>query len=115
MALDKKALKDRLLKRYAEQLDEIFEAVDDTKSLHLTEIEEMALQARQRVGQSMTEELAKTESQKRVVDVCCPDCGDVMRYKGKKKKWIKTRTGDIEVERGYYYCERCGTGHFPPR
>jgi len=114
MPLDKKALKARLLKRYAEQLDEILEQVDDDKRLHLTEIEEMALQARQDVGQSISEELATTESQKREVDVPCPECQKLMRFKGTKKKWIKTRTGDVQVERAYYYCEHCGTGHFPP-
>ena len=115
MPLDKKALKARLLKRYSEQLDEILEQVDGDKRLHLTEIEDMALQARQDVGQSITEELAINESQKREVAVACPECRKLMRYKGTKRKWIKTRTGDVQVDRPYYYCEHCKTGHFPPR
>ena len=75
----------------------------------------MALQVRQDVGQSITEELATNESQKREVDVTCPECQKLMRYKGIKQKWVKTRTGDIQIGRPYYYCEHCGTGHFPPR
>lgn len=114
MPLDKKALKARLLKRYSEQLDELLEQVDEEKRLQLTEIEEMALQTRQDVGQSITEELATKESQKREVEAPCPECQKRMRYKGVKKKWIKTRTGDIQIERPYYYCEHCGIGHFPP-
>lgn len=114
MPLDKKALKARLLKRYSEQLDVILEQVDDNKRLHLTEIEELALQARQDVGQSITGELVTTESQKREGDMPCPECQKLMRYKGIKKKWVKTRTGDVQVERPYYYCEHCRTGHFPP-
>ena len=114
MPLDKKALKARLLKRYSEQLDVILEQVDDNKHLPLTEIEDMALQVRQEVGQSITEELATTESQKRELDVACPECQKLMRYKGIKQKWVKTRTGDLQVERAYYYCEHCRRGHFPP-
>lgn len=114
MPLDKKALKARLLKRYSEQLDVILEQVDEDKRLHLSEIEDMALQARQDVGQSITAELATNESRKREVDVPCPECQDLMRYKGLKKKWIKTRTGDIQVERAYYYCDHCRRGYFPP-
>lgn len=114
MRLDKKALKARLLKRYSEQLDVILEQVDADKRLHLTEIEDMALQARQDVGRSITEELATSESQKREVDLPCAECEKLMRYKGIKPKWVKTRTGDVQIERPYYYCEHCRTGHFPP-
>lgn len=115
MSLDKKALKARLLKRYTAQLDEMLEQLEDEERLHLTEIEEMALKLRQEVGESITEELVVNESQKQEVDMACPECQETMRYKGRKKKWMKTRTGDIQVERPYYYCEQCGKGHFPPR
>jgi hypothetical protein len=45
----------------------------------------------------------------------CPDCQRVMRYKGKKNKQMMTLRGEIEIERDYYYCEDCRSGHFPPR
>jgi hypothetical protein len=115
MSVDKKALKKRLLERYEVQLDEMLEQIEDEKSLHLTEIEEMALQVRQAVGASITEELAVTESQKQAVDVACPECQQNMRYKGRKPKWMKTRSADVRVERAYYYCATCKQGHFPPR
>lgn len=114
MPLDKKALKARLLERYASQLDEMLEQWEGDDQHHLTEIEEMGLKLRQQVGQSVTEALAVNESQKQEVDVACPTCQGVMRYKGRKRKWMKTRTGDVQIERPYYYCEQCRTGHFPP-
>jgi hypothetical protein len=43
----------------------MLEQVDEAKSLHLTEIEALAIQARQDVGLSITEQLATNESQKR--------------------------------------------------
>lgn len=114
MPLDKKALKECLVEQYTAQLDEMLEQVESDDHLHLTEIEELALKLRHQVGQTVTEALAVKESQKQAVDVACPSCQQVMRYKGRKRKWMKTRTGDVQVERPYYYCEPCRTGHFPP-
>ena len=115
MPLDKKALKARLLERYTSQLDEMLEQLEVDKALNLTEIEEIALELRYQVGQSTTEALAVNASQQQEVDVFCPSCQERMRYKGRKRKWIKTRSGDVQIERPYYYCEACRTGHFPPR
>jgi hypothetical protein len=115
MPLDKKALKARLLAQYANHLDEILEQVEAEKALQLSEIEALALKVRQEVGQEVSEARAVHESDKQAVDVVCPDCQEVMRYKGRKGKWMKTRSGDVRVEREYYYCERCQSGHFPPR
>lgn len=114
MPLDKEALKARLLGRYAAQLDVMFEQLEGDGQQHLTAIEEQALKLRQEVGQAITEELVMNAGQKQDPDVACPECQQDMRYKGRKKRWMKTRTGDVQVERSYYYCEPCRTGHFPP-
>jgi len=114
MSGNKKTLKARLLEQYAAQLDKLFEELEGKESLDLTEIEEQALTIRQQVGQTLTETLAGAESQKQAVDEECAECGEPMRYKGRKEKWLKTRTGDIRVARPYYYCEDCKSGHFPP-
>ena len=113
MPLDKEQLKASLLKRYAEQLDQMLDKLDKPERLHLSEIEDAALDIRKRVSQDVTESLSQHESQLGEVDVCCPECQQVLRYKGKKRKWIKTRTGDIQVEREYWYCAKCRTGFFP--
>jgi hypothetical protein len=115
MPLDKKSLKAHLIAQYAVQVDELLEQVEADQALHLTEIEDMALKLRREVGQDVTAALAVQEGGKQDVDVTCSECQQVMRYKGRKRKWLKTRSGDIEVERSYYYCEHCHRGHFPPR
>lgn len=89
MPLDKKQLKAKLLKQYATQLDEVFESLDKSDRLHLTEIEEAALHVRQQVGQDITQSLSEHESQVRDVDVCCPQCDQVTRYKGKKENGLR--------------------------
>lgn len=113
MSLDKKALKAKLLKQYSDQLDEMLDELDQPDRLHLTKIEDAALKVRQEVSQAITQGLSEHESQSTDVDVCCPDCQQVARYKGKKRKWLKTRSGEIQIERAYWYCPNCRAGFFP--
>ena len=113
MLLEKAQLKAKLLKQYADQLDKMFESLDKPEHLHLTEIEDAALGVRQQVSQDITQSLSEHESQIRDVDVCCPNCQTSARYKGQKVKWIKTRGGEIQVKRAYWYCPTCRTGFFP--
>jgi uncharacterized protein with PIN domain len=114
MPLDKEALKAQLVAQYMAHLDALLEQVETESELDLTAIEELALKLRQNVGQDATQVLAQRESEKSAVDVLCPECQEVMRTKGRKGKWVKTRSGTIRVERDYYYCDHCQRGHFPP-
>ena len=43
----------------------------------------------------------------------CPECGGKLKDKGKRAKWVLTQAGEVQVERDYYYCERCKAGFFP--
>ena len=115
MPLDKKALKAKLLEQYQAHLDEVLDQLDENHRFHISEIEDLALDLRQEVGQDVTEVLSEHESEQLDVDASCPSCHQKMRAKGYKKKWVKTKTGAVHIARPYYYCEACGTGHFPPR
>jgi hypothetical protein len=45
----------------------------------------------------------------------CPQCGLKLEKKGKKKRRMQTRGGqEVEIEREYGVCPRCGQGIFPP-
>lgn len=47
--------------------------------------------------------------------VVCPACGVGLTKKGKKKRKLQTRGGrEIELEREYGVCPKCGQGIFPP-
>lgn len=113
--MDKKALKAKLLEQYQAHLDEVLDQLDDDHSLHISEIEDIALDLRQEVGEDVTIALTQEESQQLDVDIACPSCHQGMRAKGRKEKWVKARTSEVQVSRPYYYCEACQTGHFPPR
>ena len=44
----------------------------------------------------------------------CPTCGVALKQKGKKKRKLETREGrEIELEREYGVCPKCGQGIFP--
>jgi len=46
----------------------------------------------------------------------CPECGGELLKKGKKKRKLETREGrEMELEREYGICLKCGHGIFPPR
>ncbi len=44
----------------------------------------------------------------------CPICGEVLTSRGKGKRKLQTQGGrEIELERGYGVCPKCGTGFSP--
>jgi YgiT-type zinc finger domain-containing protein len=48
-------------------------------------------------------------------EVVCPECGQPLERKGKKKRRVQTRGGqEVELEREYGVCPGCGQGIFPP-
>jgi hypothetical protein len=44
----------------------------------------------------------------------CAECGQPMRYGGQPAKTVKSKVGDIQMDRDYYHCPGCGEGLFPP-
>ena len=45
----------------------------------------------------------------------CPICGARLEQKGKKKRKLQTRGGqEVELEREYGVCPKCGQEIFPP-
>ena len=45
----------------------------------------------------------------------CPVCGGQMQKGGQRKRKLKSYGGEeLELEREYLHCPRCGEGFFPP-
>lgn len=114
MSSEKKRLKAELLEKYGQRLDKLFEELDPDEEIHLTEIEEAALAIRQELSRDLTQSLANRQSKVSSPEEVCPKCGGMMHNKGRKKKHVRSRSGDIDLERPYYYCAKCQSGHFPP-
>lgn len=112
MPLNKAELKVKLLAAYEAQLDK--QLTNLNEELSLDEIEDIALDARRQVSEDITQALVNHQSKRIQPDEYCARCGGRMRNKGRKRRRVLTRSGEVEVERTYYYCETCQTGHFPP-
>jgi hypothetical protein len=109
-------LRAELLAAAEEVIDELLEWHERSEAPTLTEIEDAVLDLRKRLGERM--EQAVIEDQEAIHPVpgpACPTCGREMHYKGMKELTVRGRTGDIELERAYFYCDRCRRGLFPPR
>ena len=95
-------------------LDKALEEGEREERLTITGIEEIALLAQKEVGEKVTKLLVGKGGEGHVPGPVCEECGKEMHYKGQKRRYIRTRSGEIQIERSYYYCEGCKQGYFPP-
>ena len=108
-------LKAELMAEAEEMIDELVEWHKGTAAPTLTQIENMVLQLRKRLGERMTGVVVEDQEAVRPVPgPACAMCGREMHYKGMKEVTVEGRTGAARLERGYYYCDRCRSGLFPP-
>ena len=108
-------LKTELMSEAEGIIDELVAWTADTPAPNLTQIEDIVLKLRQRLSERMA--LAVIEAQATVRPVpgpSCPTCGGEMHYKDRKANTVESRVGSLGLKRGYYYCEACRRGLFPP-
>ncbi len=105
-----------LQQRANELIEQMLDWTESTSRPTLTQIEEIALDLRQQFGQALSESAIESqESADPVALPKCPQCGQPMRPKGRKDKTVVARTGELNLERSYFYCPACKHGLFPPR
>jgi uncharacterized protein with PIN domain len=81
----------------------------------LMEIEDVILDLRKQLSERMTEVVLQgQENVQPVEDPVCPSCGEEMAYKGMRGTMVESRAGIVRLERGYWHCDRCKSGLFPP-
>ena len=108
-------LKARLLAEAEEVIDEVLDWHEGTEAPTFTQIEDVILKLRKRFGERITGVVAEDQEGVRPVPgPDCPTCAREMHYKGMKKTTVRGPIGDVEIERAYYYCDRCRSGLFPP-
>jgi DNA-directed RNA polymerase subunit RPC12/RpoP len=105
----------RLLAKAAQAIDEYLEWEEKNPEPDLTQIEDIALELRKEFGQEIAQVAVENQSTRTPAPgPKCTKCGKEMRYKGKKRTQVESRTGNLDVERGYYYCPKCKERIFPP-
>jgi NADH pyrophosphatase NudC (nudix superfamily) len=80
----------------------------------LADIEQVVRAASQQWEQALTAELLAESAAELPAWPACPQCGQKMKNKGKRKRRVVTETGEVEIERHYYHCAACEQGFFPP-
>jgi hypothetical protein len=108
--------------RLRERFERILSEADKTPRT-IDDIEEIALQVRDKVTQAVAEEVAEearedsesSSGSERQVDskVCCPNCQGSAWFKGERSRQLLTMAGMVSVCRPYYYCRRCKQGFSP--
>jgi hypothetical protein len=115
MMAAKAELKAELMREAELAVDELLKWSEGNPQPDLTQIEEVVLNLRERLGEKMAGAVLEKQAAKQPVPgPRCPTCQREMRYKGVKANRIGSRVGELVLERGYYYCERCQAGIFPP-
>ncbi len=111
-----RAKEETRLTEYARQLiKELLDWEESTEQPNFTQIESKVLDLRLRFGQELARAAIEAQEAKQPVPgPRCEQCGQEMTYKGQKPVAPQTWLDKVRYERGYYYCEQCRVGFFPP-
>jgi hypothetical protein len=111
----RKEQKAKLMGEAEAEIEKLLDWLEETDKPNLLQIEEEVLRIRKRIGEGMAREAIKHQATvKPVPNPKCPQCQKEMRYKGMKVKEITSLVGEVKLARGYYYCNDCESGLFPP-
>jgi len=107
-------VKAAVMAKVEEAVDKALAKGEQAGRLTLNDIEEVVLRVRAELSEALTEVLVQHAKEPAVPGPSCSGCGREMHYKGKKRRYVRTRTGEVQLERAYYYCDSCQRGFFPP-
>lgn len=111
----RKQKEEKLLAEARSMIEAFLDWEEKADRPNLTQIEDVVLQLRERMGERMAEVAIADQDAKQPAEAAkCPTCGETMRYKGQKGTDVETRIGRLDIDRGHYYCARCQSGLFPP-
>ena len=115
MPKSREEMKAKLMKQAEAVIDELLEWHLETGKPNLTQVEGKVLDLRQQLSKQMSQTVIENQATVRPVPgPSCANCGEEMSYKGLKENSASSWVGELKIERGYYYCERCRSGLFPP-
>lgn len=108
---------------WSELREEIVQGIADWGEAHSkATMREIEAEIDKRLSELRAKMISDTAMQSRQADWekgtsggVCPQCGEKLEKKGKKKRTLETQGGrEIELMREYGVCPKCGQGIFPP-
>lgn len=109
---------EKLRQQFRAKADSLFEAALEKglkEKLTLSQMEEVVGQLKFGLTSFLVESMIEVQAKQMAgAGPKCRECGREMRDKGEKPRQLITSQGEIEFKRGYYYCEQCRQGIFPP-
>ena len=109
-----KQIKETLMEKIETELDALIEWKREANRPTLVEIEDRVIELREAISKQAAEILIESEEAAYPAEMACAKCGARGRNKGLQPVRIKSRIGDLEVERTYWHCRECREGFFPP-
>jgi len=107
-------VKARLMAKAEASIDAMLAARKRPAEAQLEDIEQAALSAGRQLAQAVTVELVAESAAELPAWPMCPQCGQKMKAKGKRRRRVVTESGEVTLKRAYYHCAACGQGIFPP-
>ena len=107
-------VKAELMQKAELLIDQMLDWEEQTARPDLTQMEDVVLNLRKQLGEQLTLALVDQQEAKQPAAVRCAQCESLLRFKGLKDHRVESRVGGLPLARGYYYCETCQTGLFPP-
>lgn len=109
MASERQRKLDEIARRFRERLEQEWPAGETDA----TGVEEIVARIEREVLREVTEEMLREQSRRRKGNQSACPCGGSARYRKDSALEVVTLFGRVQVERPYFYCERCGEGHCP--
>ena len=106
---DRDAMIAQLVEKIQKQLEH--DLPDDNATFD--QIEDAAARIGQEVAKQVQAKLVKKQSQKPADPTIECSCGGQARYKGRQRRTLLSKQGELSFKRPYYYCARCHRGFTP--
>jgi Zn finger protein HypA/HybF involved in hydrogenase expression len=107
-------LEEQILEQTRGAVRKMLDELPDSSTITLSDMERAIVKLGQEVNRQTLQCLVEAQVSEKAEEVVCEECGVRMQRRGKRKKRVVTLGGEVEIERDYYVCPKCGSGHFSP-
>lgn len=114
MSNNREELEKQLRAKAEQAIRKLLDNLPEKPELTMDDMEKLIGEMGHEVMQGTMQNVAQSQQVEPSL-VICEKCRVQMQKRGKRKKRVVTKRGEIEVERQYYACPQCGHGAFPPR